>query len=212
MVTIYNDYDPVAGSGISELETERLEDDQIRTVIQGYGISKEQADLYIEFCDGSPRMAHHTGSVIANHPGDPSQLLSDDYLYKSFYIDFGRENPDSSEVRERELVLQYIALFKKFGFGRPVIADAQAIAEKIQEANPLITWSRFQKIVDELKKRKILQGGSTLYITPKALHIKLWVEWWEIYGTSFDFEAFTQNLPPQSKLIEWFHEMFQYAA
>lgn len=212
LITIYNDFDPVAGSGISELETERLEDDQIRTVIQGYGISEEQADLYIEFCDGSPRMAHHTGNIIANHPGDPSQLLSDDYLYKSFYIDFGREAPDSSEVRERELVLQYIALFKKFGFGGPVVADAQAIAKKVQETSLLTTWGRFQKIVDDLKKRKILQGGSTLYITPKALHIKLWVEWWRVYGDSFDLETFRQDLPPESKLIEWLHEMFQYAA
>ena len=213
LVTIYNDYDPVAGSGISELETLRLEDDQIRTIIQGHDVSEERVDLYIEFCDGSPRMAHHTGNILANYPGDPSQLLSDDYLYKSFYIDFHqRENPGSSEVQERELVLQYIALFKRFGFGGPVIADAQAIAKKVQEASPLITWSRFQKIVDDLKKRKILQGGSTLYITPKALHIKLWVEWWKVYGDSFDFETFRQDFPPESKLIEWFHEMFQYAA
>ena len=212
LISIYNDYDPVAGSGISELETLRLEDDQIRTIIQGHDVSEEHADLYIEFCDGSPRMAHHTGNVLANYPGDPSQLLNNDYLYRSFYVDFQRENPRGSEVQERELVLQYIALFKRFGFGGPVVADARAVAKKVQEANSLITWSRFQKIVDDLKRRKILQGGSTLYITPKALHIKLWVEWWRVYGDSFDLETFRQDLPPESKLIEWFHEMFQYAA
>ena len=64
LISIYNDYDPVAGSGISELETLRLEDDQIRTIIQGHDVSEEHADLYIEFCDGSPRMAHHTGNVL----------------------------------------------------------------------------------------------------------------------------------------------------
>lgn len=207
LISIYNDYDPVAGSDISELETWRLTDNQISTIIQGHGISEEQAEHYTEFCDGSPRMAHHTGKVLVRHPGDPSQLLSDDYLYRKFY-EFG---DSQEEVQQRELVLQYVALFKRFGFGGPVIADAQAIAKKIQEANPLITWIRFQKIVDDLKKRKILQGQSTLYITPKALHIKLWVEWWQIYGNSFDLEIFTQDLPPRSKLIEWFHEMFQYA-
>ena len=207
LITIYNDYDPIAGSGISELEILRLGDDQIRTIIQGYGVSEEHADFYVEFCDGSPRMAHHTGNIIANSPRDPSQLLNDNRLYKSFY-DFG----DSQDVQQRELVLQYVALFKRFGFGGPVIADAQAIAKKVQAANPQITWSKFQKIVDDLKKRKILQGEYTLYITPKALHIKLWVEWWRIYGNPFDLEIFIQDLPSQSKLIEWFYEMFQYAA
>ncbi|MDD9974900.1 MAG: hypothetical protein OXU27_12885 [Candidatus Poribacteria bacterium] len=208
LITIYNDYDPVAGSDISELETSPLTDDQISTIIQGYGISKEQADLYLEFCDGSPRMAHHTGKILGDDPGNPSQLLTEDRLYKSFY-DFG---DTQEEVQQRELVLQYIALFKRFGFGGPVVADAQAIAKKAQEANPLITWSRFQQIVDNLKRRKILQGEFTLYITPKALHIKLWTEWWRIYRDSFDPEDFTQDFPPQSKLIEWFHEMFQYAS
>ena len=212
LISIYNDYDPVVGSDISEFETLRLSDDQISTIIQGHGISKEQADLYIEFCDGSPRMAHHTGNILVDYPGSPSQLLKEDRLYKSFYVDYHKENPNDSEVQQRELVLQYIALFKRFGFGATVVADAQAIAEKIQEANPLVTWSRFQQIVDDLKRRKILQGQSTLYITPKALHIKLWVEWWRIYGNSFDLETFTQGLPSRSKLIEWFHEMFQYAA
>ncbi len=220
LITIYNDYDPVAGSGIFELETLRLADAQILTIIQGYGLfkeqtdpyieyslSKEQAYPYIEFCDGSPRMAHHTGKVLASHPGDASQLLRDDRFYKSFYTDFGIEESNSQAAQERELVLKYIALFKRFGFGQPVIADAQAIAKKVQSQ---ITWIRFQKIVDELKNRKILQGESTLYITPKALHIKLWVEWWEVYGKAFDLETFTKGLPP--KLIDWFHEMFQYAA
>ncbi len=209
MVSIYNDYDPIAGEGISEFETERLENEQILTIIQEYDVSREQAERYLQFCDGSPRMAHHTGKILASHPGDPSQLLSDDYLYRSFYVDFRREDPNSREVQQRELVLQYIALFKRFGFGQLVITDAQAIAEKVEAADKDITWSRFQNIVDNLKKRKILQGGSTLYITPKALQIKLWVEWWKIYGAAFDFETFSQGLTP--KLIEWFHEMFRYA-
>ena len=209
MVSIYNDYDPVAGEGISEFETKRLEDERILTIIQEYGVPEEQADLYLEFCDGSPRMAHHTGEILVRHPGDPSQLLNDDYLYQSFYIDFSREDPNSQEVQQRELVLQYIALFKRFGFGQLVVDDAKAIAERLKEADEQITWSRFQKIVDDLKKRKILQGGSTLYITPKALQIKLWVEWWEIYGVDFDLETFSQGLT--SKLVEWFHEMFRYA-
>ena len=142
---------------------------------------------------------------LANYPGDPSQLLTDDYLYKSFYIDFGRENPDSPEVKERQRVLRHIALFMQFGYKRFVSPEAEIITQKVG-----IKRERFQEIIDDLKKRKILQGEVTLYITPKLLHIKLWTEWWDIYGRGFDLEEFIQDLTP--KLFEWFCEMFKYAA
>ena len=208
LITIYNNYDPISDINVAEFEALRLSDDQINTIIQKYGVSKEQANRYLQFCDGSPRMAHHTGKVLSNYPGDPSQLLTDDYLYKSFYIDLGRENPDSQEVKERQRVLRHIALFMRFGYERYSVREAKAIAQKAG-----IEWTEFQEIVNNLKNRKVLQGEFTLYITPKALHIKLWIEWWGVYGSSFDFEKFTQELAPKApKLVEWFYEMFQYAA
>ena len=210
LISIYNDYDPISGGGISEFETSPLDNEQIHIIFQKYETSKDHDRRYIELCGGSPRMAHHVGRTLESYPGDPSQLLTDDYLFQSFYIDFRKEDPNSQEILQRKQVLQYIALFKKFGFERSVMADAQTIARKIERANPQITWSRFQEIVDALRKRKTLQGEFTLYLTPKALHIKLWTEWWRIHGNSFDLEEFTQDLPP--RLIEWFYEMFVYAA
>ena len=205
LITIYNDYDPISAKGISPFEALRLDEEQIRTIIQRHGVSRDQADRCIEFCDGYPRMAHHTGKILANFPGDPSQLLTDEYLYKSFYIDYGRENPDSQEVKQRRRVLRHIALFKQFGYERSLVAEAEAIAQKFG-----VEWDEFREIIDDLKNRKILQGGFTLYITPKLLHIKLWTEWWDIYGTGFDLEEFKQGLTP--KLVEWFYDMFVYAA
>ena len=210
LVSIYNDFDPLSEDDILPLEISRLDDDQIRAIIQGYEISNDQADQYIEFCDGSPKMAHHVGKTLVSYPSKPSQLLTGDRLYQSFYIDIRRENLNSQDVQQRELALQHIALFKRFGFERSVVPEAKAIAKKVETDNPLITWSRFQSIVDNLRKRKILQGEFTLYITPKALHIKLWTEWWRVHGNSFDVKKFTQDLPP--KLIEWFYDMFVYAA
>ncbi len=210
LVTIYNDYDPIPVEEILSLAISRLEDNQIHAIMQGYEITNDQADHYVEFCDGSPRMAHHVGRILASYPDEPSQLFSDDYLYKSFYIDFRKEDPNSPEIQQRELALQHIALFKRFGFERSVVPEAQAIAKKVEAGDPQITWGRFQRIVDTLRKRKVLQGEFTLYITPKALHIKLWTEWWGIHGNSFNLEEFTEGMPP--KLIEWFYEMFVYAA
>lgn len=210
LITIYNDHDPISGGGISEFVIFRLDDEQIRAIILGYNVSQEQADRYVEFSGGSPRMAHHVGRTLGFDASDPSQLLTDDYLYKRFYTDSRIEDSNSQEIQQMESILQYIALFKRFGFERSVVAEAQAIAKKIKEHNPQINWSNFQRTVDNLKKRKILQGEFTLYLTPKALHIKLWTEWWRIHENSFDLENFTRDLPP--KLIEWFYEMFVYAA
>ena len=78
----------------------------------------------------------------------------------------------------------------------------------IQQDDPSITWARFHEIINDLRARKILQGETTLYITPKLLHIKLWVDWWNIHGSTFSLEDFTQDLP--GALTDWFFEMCRY--
>ena len=203
LITIYNDYEEQSG-GITYYDTPPLGDEQIRNIItQEYQIPADQAGRWAELCDGSPRVAHVIGQNLLNHPEDLLKPSGTVDIWERYIV--GRANPDSQEVKEKRRVLRYIALFKRFGFERFVMAEAQVIA---QQAG--IKWERFQEIVDDLKKRKILQGEFTLYITPKALHIKLWTEWWDIYGRGFDLEEFTQDLTP--KLVEWFYEMFQYAA
>ena len=122
----------------------------------------------------------------------------------------GGDNSDSIEVRQRRSVLLHISLFKRFGYGRSLVAEAQAIAKRIEEVDPQITWPRFQKIVQDLRDRRILQGENTLHITLKLLQIKLWIDWWQIYGMSFDYGSFVEGLAP--KLVTWFNEMFEYAA
>lgn len=60
--------------------------------------------------------------------------------------------------------------------------------------------------------QRILQGRHTLYITPKALHIKLWIDWWRVYGRSFRYAEFLEDLSSTPPLLQWFFEMFRYAA
>lgn len=208
LVTISNDYETRAG-GITYHDTPPLDNEQIRRIIQKYmSISDFQADRWAELCSGSPRVAHVIGWNLENYPDDVLKPPSTVDIWGRYVV--GNDDPASQEVEQRRLVLQHLALFKRFGFGRSVAAEAKSIAKKVKMADPQITWARFQKIVDTLRKRKILQGEFTLYITPKALHIKLWTEWWEIYGWPFNLEEFTQDL--KSELVEWFYEMFQYAA
>lgn len=209
LITISNDCDGIPGN-VSEWEVQPLDDEQIRKIIQGYGIPDFQADRHTDLCSGSPFMAHHIGRILAEFSGDASKVLSEDYIYERFYIDFERENRTDEEVKLRRRVLRHIALFKQFGFEGNVSNEAEAIGKKVQEADGSTTPMMFQEIVADLRKSKILKGEFTLQLTPKALHIKLWKEWWDTYGSTFDLVGFTQDLPPE--LRNWFYQMFKYAA
>ncbi|MYK18214.1 hypothetical protein F4055_08615, partial [Candidatus Poribacteria bacterium] len=209
LVTISNDCDGVPGK-VSGWEVLSLDNKQTREIIQEYGVPEFQADRHTDLCSGSPFVAHHVGKTLANFSGDASKVLSEDYIYQRFYIDFEKEKLSDSEVKLRQRVLRHIALFKQFGFEGDVSGEGVAIAEKVKEVDGSTTPMMFQEIVTDLKKSKILKGEFTLHITPKVLHIKLWKEWWDVYGRSLDLAGFIQDLPP--KLSDWFYQMIKYAA
>ena len=206
LITIYNDYEERA-RGITYHVTPPLDNEQISSIIQGHNIPKDQADRWAELCSGSPRVAHVIGWNLVNNPEDLLNPSTVDIWER--YIAAG-EARNSERTEQRHLVLQHLALFKRFGYERSVAREAQAIAKKIEEANPQITLNKFEDIIYQLRERRILQGEFTLYITPKALHIKLWTQWWERHHRLFKLEVFTQDLPEE--LVECFYEMFQYAA
>ena len=114
-----------------------------------------------------------------NYPEDVLKVPDTVNIWERYIV--AGDTLQSEKTEQRRLVLQHLALFKRFGFEDTVVNDAKVIAEMIKTANPQITWDRFQDIIYELRERKILQGESALYITPKALHIKLWSQW---VGTS----------------------------
>jgi len=205
LVTIYNEYADV--SGITYIESALLGKDQTGAIIETYGVPAIEAKRWAEFCGGSPRVAHVVGENLKNNPADILKSSSTVDVWNRFIA--GGDALGSEKVEERRLALQYLALFKRFGFLPPVQDEAKAIAKLIERANPKITWARFHQIVNELKKRKILQGSTTLYITPKLLHIKLWADWWTNYGTTFEINEFSSAMPP--KLVDWLLEMFEYA-
>ncbi|MCL5986949.1 MAG: hypothetical protein M1371_10380 [Actinobacteria bacterium] len=206
LVSIDNDYDPTSGN-ILYIEMPSLEPEQICSIIQDYGVPRDQVERFVELCGGSPRVAHVIGWNLKNNPEDILKPLDTVNIWDR-YIE-GYDNPNDIEVKQRKLVLRYISLFKKFGYSDSFLHEAKAISNLITQADPQITWAKFQEIVNKLRKRKILQGETTLYITPKALHIWLWKEWWEDYGRNFDFQKISESIP--QSLLEWFFEMFEYA-
>ncbi|HOP33507.1 MAG TPA: hypothetical protein PKU94_09025, partial [Candidatus Hydrothermia bacterium] len=172
LVSICNEYDETSGD-IKYFDTPLLEDEQISNVIQGYGIPKDQANRWVEFCSGSPMVAHVFGQNLKNNPEDLLKSPDTVNVWDRYVV--RGDDPNSQQVQQRRLVLQHLSLFKRFGFGEPFVNEARAIAKIIEKVDPLLTWPRFQEVIQNLKVCKILQGENTLYITPKALHIKLWL-------------------------------------
>ena len=207
LITVYNDYDEPTGD-IAYFNAPPLEIEQIRNIIESYTIPTDVAERFSELCDGSPRVAHVVGLNLRNHPEDLLKPLDTVDVWGRYIV--GGADPNSQDIKQRQRVLRHIALFKRFGFGKTVVDEAKAIGRKVEAVDRDITWPRFQEIIADLKKRRILQGEVTLYITPKLLHIKLWTEWWENYGEAFELEEFIKDLTPE--LVEWFNEMFRYAA
>lgn len=207
LVTIYNENDTRSGTS-AYFEVPPLDKVQISDIINGYGIGKDQSDRWGELCGGSPRFAHVIGWNLKTNQEDVLKPLDSVDVWERFIT--GSDLLGSPDVKQRVLVLRYLSLFKKFGFKTPVLDEAKAIHKIIFEADNSITWVKFNEIIGKLKRRKILQGEVTLYITPKALHIKLWRDWWDNYGDSFDPSDFFSKIP--NTLLDWFYEMFKYAA
>jgi hypothetical protein len=181
LISLYHEYespsrDVIYNSGdVIYISVPSLDASQISSIIQGYGIPKDQADRWSEFCSGSPRVAHVIGQNLKNNRQDIFRSPDTVNIWDRYIV--GSDDAASSQVQQRWLVLRHLALFKRFGYGRAVVTEAQAIAAKIRQADPQITWPRFQEIIQTLRARRILQGEHSLYVTPKLLQIKLWIDW-----------------------------------
>ena len=207
LVSIFNEYDETTGK-ISYLKAPPLEEAQVSSIIQEYNVPKERSEKWAELCSGSPRVAHVIGWNLMNNPEDLLKPPDTVNIWDRYIV--GGDDPNSQQVQQRRTVLRYLALFKRFGIGPPTVAEAQFIASLIIENDPQITWGKFQEIIRSLRDKRILQGETTLYITPKALHLYLWSDWWNTYGSGFSLEEFSKGMPEALK--DWFYEMFKYAA
>jgi len=207
LISIYSDFQSYSANTIF-FEVPALGNNQISNIIQNYGIVKDEADHRADLCSGSPRVAHVIGLNLKNNPHEPLRSLEN--IWDRYII--GGDKGNSEEVRRRSLVLRHIALFKRFGFGRPSSAEVDIILKIIKRSSSQVDQATFEEVIDILRTRKILQGGHVLYITPKALHIKLWTDWWRIHGHSFDFDEFLLDLASTPQLLQWFFDMFKYAA
>ena len=207
LISVYDEFDPTSGD-IAYMDAPPLEKNQIARILQSYDLPEDQAERWADLCSGSPRVAHVIGHNLKNNPEDLLKPLDTVNVWTRFIEGAGEST--ALDTQQRTLVLKHVALFKRFGYGASLVNEAKMISSLVHEADPNITWSRFQEIVSHLRNRRILQGENTLYITPRALHIWLWGEWWRTYGDSFEYVKFSESLMPQ--LMQWFNDMFRYGA
>lgn len=207
LVTMDHGPEESADSSMKVFYCPPLEKEQVAEIIAGYIGPRHENSNWAEWCDGSPRVAHAVGDNLQRNPDDILKPPATVPIWDRFVL--GHQKIGEREAEEHLLILRHIALFRRFGFDAPVDHEARFISDMIQTANPAITWSRFQSIVQHHRKRRVLQGQKTLFIVPKALHVYLWLGFWEQYGRGFEFKDFIERMP--ESLNKWFMELFIYA-
>ncbi len=207
LITIDHGPESSSDSSIKVFECPILPDDQIGKIIAEYIGNRYDASNWASWCSGSPRVAHAVGDNLKRNPDDILKSPATVPIWDRFVM--GHKTRETKEAEQHLLVLRHISLFQRFGFEAPVDNEARFISTLVKEADPSITWAKFQSIVNYHKGRRILQGRRTLFIVPKALHVYLWLGYWEHYGRGFDFQTFFSQIP--SELRRWFLELFIYA-
>jgi hypothetical protein len=209
VVSIYQDRDETDGaSEYRFFNVPPLPDAEIEEILKSYGVDPTATAGWAALCEGSPRVAHVIGQNLREHPDDPLKSDGTAQIWVRFLAaGVGR---DTEEYRRRHLVLSSLALFKRFGWGSQVRAGAHETYDLIvSKLDASISKAQFGAIIEQMAARKVLQGDNFLYITPRALHLKLWIDWWNQHGASIAMKELVPKLTPQMR--QWFGEMIEYA-
>jgi len=207
LVTIDHGPDETYDDKTEVISVEPTGTEQIVAILTDHGVGENDAKHWADYCEGCPRVAHVLGTNLELGATNLLTPPNTSEVWRRF-VD-GRDLPDSEEVTLRRIVLAYVSLFERFGFESPVENESQFIQQQARECDARITEPKFRAIVTELRERRIIQGTTTLYITPRLLHIHLYREFWRLYGSSFDIGKLLDAMP--GDLRPWFVSMLKYA-
>ena len=208
LVTIYNEFQRTPGT-TEQIQAPNLDDHTIQQILLAYHPDDIIVGQLSRLCGGIPRVAHVMGWDLKNNPSQLLRGSPDTYDVWGRYTNYG-DDPESEHVKQRKNILFTVALFRRFGNIRHFRDEFHAVHDLVHKIDSNISLPIFQDHVQELRRRKILQGEDTLYISPKALHLWLWMNWWERYGDLFNLGDIVIELPEQ--LWRWFFAMFEYAS
>lgn len=207
LVTIYNE--PDEHKTFSELSSPHLKDQEIRQILESYVDNIKKMEQWVRLCVPSPRAAHMVGMNLKNNPDNILKSPNEMLVWDMCITGISRVNDD--ELKTRRTILTWISLFKKFGHAGQYKTEENLVSELV-EKNEGIPKAVFTRTVKTLKNMKILQGNTTLYISPKILHVYLWTQWWEKFGDHLVDKVtayITQH--GSDNMLKWYREMFEYA-
>lgn len=174
------------------------------------GLPPSITDRVVHFSGGSPRIAIILAQNYVSNPGasmDEILQLNDIQLMDRLIQ--GTSNIDSVHLAKTKKVLQSISLFEKVGYkGQP---SEEAIWLSSFTG---MDWPDFCLVVNQQKRRGIIQGDYYIYVTPFILAMHLAREWWEINGNTFSMDEFLSRMPQAYKLsmFDRFSSHLSYSA
>lgn len=121
-------------------------------------ISDEDMDILAKLCEPSPRYAHRLAARLKDSNIPVKDLINEDSVH-NMYIADSLAAP-SSEFQRRKAVLMWFALFERVGYEGEHADDAGFLAAKLTEWEGM-RRGEFNRIVDDLRRLKILQGHRT---------------------------------------------------
>lgn len=191
------------------VDVESLEAAAMQAIFAGYGIPEEGQTWLADLCQGSPRAAHSIGKLVSRNPevdyADHFPRL--DQLWVNVVA--SPDSPISAEGRDKLTVAKCIAIFKRVAWGPAHGDSGRQQLDKVIALVSSLDAATVSNIISALQDGRILQGNTTLFITPKLLHIKLWCDWWDDFEHLVTDEWLKDAF--EGKMREWFNEMFEYA-
>ena len=211
LVTIYNEPNPKTPNMVY-LDVPRLDDEHIANILKSYDVPGHRLAWWCSTCGRSPRAAHVIGESLRHNP-DQTDQTDAGHVWDLYIASKTLRNSDVFVKRKK--ILRWISAFRRIGFDGHYRKE-YLILQKILRKHEKISLSDFTDTVKELKDMRILQGDTTLYITPAVLHLHLWREWHERYYNiepklpGHDSKK-TIEFSPEANMLQWRTDMFWYA-
>ena len=212
LVTIHSEEHDVAADTV-HMPVPPMADAQLRDILSVYVGAGSDLGAWVEYCRASPRAAHIVGANLRDNPDDMLRSPGTVAVWDRYIA--GQRGLPRGEFKNRKRILEWLSLFKTFGHGDVYGRELDRIAALV-EKNAHIPRDEFMCTVRSLRKAKVLQGTSMLYITPKLLHVYLWVEWWKNHSPGAaphagDLVGSGEGALGSHNLLRWYLDMFRYA-